>query len=147
MDFRVELAAQAQHDVAAIYDWLHSQQAGDAGERWFVALRAAISSLASLPSRCPLAPENRDSPVEVRQLLYGERPHVYRILFAIEGGAERSVSRLPRQVPRQRGDRQGAGPDDRPEHHADQNLDARGKPEEISRAHIHAHWPVPDFVV
>ena len=87
MDFRVELSDQAQRDIAAIYDWLRSEQAGDAGERWFVALRAAIASLTSLPSRCPLAPENRDSPVEVRHLLYGERPHVYRILFAIEGEA------------------------------------------------------------
>lgn len=85
MDFHVELSDQAQRDIGAIYDWLRSEQAGNAGERWFVAFRAAITSLASLPSRCPLAPENRDSPVEVRQLLYGERPHVYRILFAIEG--------------------------------------------------------------
>ncbi|MGH2437870.1 MAG: type II toxin-antitoxin system RelE/ParE family toxin, partial [bacterium] len=85
MDFRVELADQAKHDIVAIYDWLLSQQAGDAGERWFIALRAAIASLASMPSRCPLAPENQDSPVEVRHLLYGRRPHVYRILFAIEG--------------------------------------------------------------
>ena len=51
MDFRVELSDQAQRDIAAIYDWLHSQQAGDAGERWFVALRTAIASLASLPSK------------------------------------------------------------------------------------------------
>ena len=58
---------------------------GDAGERWFVALCTAIASLANLPSRCPLAPENQDSPVELRQLLYGRRPHVYRVLFAIEG--------------------------------------------------------------
>jgi plasmid stabilization system protein ParE len=78
MDFRVELSDQAQRDIAAIYDWLRSHQAGDAGERWFVALRTAIASPASLPWRCPLAPENRDSPVEVRQLVYGERPHVYR---------------------------------------------------------------------
>jgi plasmid stabilization system protein ParE len=85
MDFRVELSDQARNDVAAIYDWLQSQQAGGAGALWFVALRAAIASLANLPSRCPLAPENPDSPVEVRQLLYGRRPHVYRILFAIEG--------------------------------------------------------------
>jgi plasmid stabilization system protein ParE len=55
------------------------------GERWFVALRGTIASLANLPSRCALAPESRDSPVEVRQSLYGRRPHVYRILFAIEG--------------------------------------------------------------
>ena len=84
MDFRVELSDQAQGDIAAIYEWLQSQQAGDAGEQWFVALRTAITSLANLPSRCPLAPESQDSPVEVRQLLYGRRPHVYRILFAIE---------------------------------------------------------------
>lgn len=47
MDFRVELSDQAQADIAGIYDWLHVQQAGDAGERWFVVLRAAISSLAT----------------------------------------------------------------------------------------------------
>lgn len=85
MDFRVELSDQAQGDIAAIYDWLLSEQAGDAGERWFVALRAAIASLASLPLRCSLAPENRDAPIAVRQLLYGHRPHIYRILFAVEG--------------------------------------------------------------
>lgn len=87
VDFRVELSDQAQRDISAIYggyDWLRSQQAGDAGERWFVALRAAVASLANLPTRCPLAPENRDSAFEVRQLLYGRRPHVYRILFAID---------------------------------------------------------------
>lgn len=60
VDFRDELSDQAQRDIAAIYDWLHSQQAGDAGARWFVTLRGAIASLASLSSRCPLAPENRD---------------------------------------------------------------------------------------
>ncbi len=100
MDFHVELAEQAQHDIAAIYDWLQSQDAGEAGERWFLALRAAMNSLANLPARCPLAPENQDSPAEVRQLLYGRRPHVYRILFAIEvqvlhirHGRRRPVSR------------------------------------------------------
>lgn len=85
MAFRVELSDQAQRDISAIYDWLRSQQAGDAGERWFRALRTAIGSLADVPTRCPLAAEDRDASVEVRQLLYGRRPHTYRILFAIEG--------------------------------------------------------------
>ena len=49
MDFRVELPDQAQRDIAAIFDWLQSQQAGDAGERWFLALRAAVASLTNLP--------------------------------------------------------------------------------------------------
>jgi hypothetical protein len=30
-----------------------------------------------------VAPENREAPAEVRQLLYGRRPHVYRVLFTI----------------------------------------------------------------
>jgi plasmid stabilization system protein ParE len=85
MAFRVELSEQAQRDISAIYDWLRSEQAGDAGERWFRALRTAIASLSDVPSRCALAPENRDAPVEVRQLLYGRRSHTYRILFAIDG--------------------------------------------------------------
>jgi plasmid stabilization system protein ParE len=85
MAFRVELAEQAQADIAAIYDWLRSQQAEEAGERWFLALREAIASLSNFPARCPVAPENRDSPVEVRQFLYGRKPHVYRILFTVDG--------------------------------------------------------------
>jgi hypothetical protein len=52
--------------------------------RWFAALQDAIASLAELPSRCPLAPENAAFPFEVRHLLYGRKPHVYRILFTIE---------------------------------------------------------------
>ena len=85
MDFRVDLSGRAQRDIASIYEWLQSEDAGDAGENWFVGLRTAIRSLTTLPSRCPMAPESRESSVEVRQLLYGRRPHVYRILFGIEG--------------------------------------------------------------
>jgi len=50
-------------------------------------MEEAIASLSSLPERCPLAPENARFPFEVRQLLYGRKPHVYRILFTIEGDA------------------------------------------------------------
>jgi hypothetical protein len=51
------------------------QESGDASER-----RTSHGGWdANLPARYPFAPENRDSPVELRQLPYGERPHVYRI--------------------------------------------------------------------
>ena len=66
MAFRVELSDRAQADITAIYDWLRSQRAGDAGERWFVALREAITSLSTLPLRCSVAAERREAPVEVR---------------------------------------------------------------------------------
>jgi len=85
MAFRVETSAQAESDAGAILEWLLSQHAGEAGIRWFLVLDDAISSLATFPERCPLAPETVRFPFEVRQLLYGRKPHVYRILFTIQG--------------------------------------------------------------
>jgi plasmid stabilization system protein ParE len=84
MAFRVETTAAAERDGEAILDWLLSEHAGDTGLRWFAALHDAIASLAELPRRCPLAPENDVLPFEVRQLLHGRKPNVYRILFTIE---------------------------------------------------------------
>jgi plasmid stabilization system protein ParE len=85
MTFRVELAAQAERDAEAILDWLQSHHAGETGVHCFLALEDAIASLAAFPERCPLAPESARFSFEVRQLLYGRKPHVYRILFTIEG--------------------------------------------------------------
>jgi len=84
MAFHVETTAAAEQDADAILDWLLSQRAGDTGFRWFLALQDAIASLAEFPERCPLAPESAVFPFEVRHLLYGDKPHVYRILFTIE---------------------------------------------------------------
>jgi plasmid stabilization system protein ParE len=85
MAFRVEISAEAESDADGILEWLISQHAGETGIRWFLALDDAIASLATFPKRCPLAPESVCFPFEVRQLLYGHKPHVYRILFSIEG--------------------------------------------------------------
>ena len=85
MTFRVETSAEAERDAEEILHWLLEQEAGEAGLRWFLALDAAVASLAKYPERCPLAPENVRFPFEVRHLLYGRKPHVYRILFTIEG--------------------------------------------------------------
>ena len=84
MAFRVNTTAKAKRDLDSILKWLQKQQAGDTGLRWFQGLRDAIASLEVLPRRCALAPEDEFLAVEVRQLLYGDKPHVYRILFTIE---------------------------------------------------------------
>ena len=87
MAFRVRTSAKAKRDLDFILKWLRKQQAGDAGLRWFQGLRDAVASLEHVPRRCALAPENELFAVEVRQLLYGDKPHVYRILFTIEADA------------------------------------------------------------
>jgi plasmid stabilization system protein ParE len=70
MAFRVEVSQQAEHDAAAILEWLLSQHAGQAGIDWFPALDDAFASLAEFPERCPIAPEDTRFPFEVRQLFY-----------------------------------------------------------------------------
>jgi hypothetical protein len=46
---------------------------------------AAIQGLQTFPQRCAYATENERFPFEVRQLLFGRKPNVYRVLFTIEG--------------------------------------------------------------
>ena len=87
MVFEVRTTPEAEQDAAAILNWLMEQNAGETGLRWFLKMDEAIRSLAELPQRCRLAPEDRAFPFEVRELQYGNRPHIYRILFTIEGDA------------------------------------------------------------
>ena len=85
MAFRVSISREAEHDGVGILEWLVSQHAGEAGLRWLEGLEAAIASLAEMPERCPVAPENKEFSFEVRNLFYGLKPHIYRILFTVEG--------------------------------------------------------------
>lgn len=84
MAYRVEMSAQAERDTAEILEWLLSQHAEETGLRCFFAMEDAIASLEMFPKRCPSAPESIRFPFQVRQLLYGHKPHVYRILFTVE---------------------------------------------------------------
>jgi plasmid stabilization system protein ParE len=86
MIFRVEFTAEARHDADATLEYLLAHEAGEAGKRWFQALEEAIATLAEFPRRCGLAPENKLFSQEVRHLLYGRKPHVYRILFTVNSG-------------------------------------------------------------
>lgn len=85
MAFQVKTTAKARRDLDGILNRLLSQEAGEAGLRWFQGLRQAVATLADFPQRCALAPENAVFPFEVRHLLYGRKPHVYRIIFTVEG--------------------------------------------------------------
>jgi len=84
MTFRVELSDQAHRDAEDILAWLYGRGAGLAGADWFLGLSEALESLSSMPNRNPLALENDRFPFEVRELRYGRRPHVYRLLFTVE---------------------------------------------------------------
>ncbi len=85
MAFHVSITREGEQEAKDILEWLHSQQAGETGLRWFEGLKTAIVSLAEMPERCPLARENKEFSFEVRNLLHGRKPHVYRVVFTVEG--------------------------------------------------------------
>lgn len=82
MAYRVRFAANAENDLDRLYLWLVAQ-APLRGPEWFEGLERAIYSLQKNPRRCPLAPENYQPEDGIRQLLYGRKPHVYRVLYQV----------------------------------------------------------------
>jgi toxin ParE1/3/4 len=87
MAFRVEVTQKAYRDLTGILRRLMERHAGEQGLSWFAGLSKAIDTLGESPTRCPTAPENATSRREVRHLLYGNKPNIYRILFTVQDEA------------------------------------------------------------
>jgi len=84
MAYRFDLTHRALRDAMEVYEWIARNSPAHAA-RWYRGLFQRIRTLAESPRRCPVAPENEAFDEEVRQLLYGRRRGVYRILFVIRG--------------------------------------------------------------
>jgi plasmid stabilization system protein ParE len=85
MTYRVQPTAQAEADIDRIFDWLH-RRSPDGARRWYEAFWDSAERLKSFPQSCGLAPESRDFPEEVRQMLFKtRRGRTYRALFVIRG--------------------------------------------------------------
>jgi plasmid stabilization system protein ParE len=78
MAYRVRLARHTLRDLSGIYDSIGAQNS-DAAFRWYCGLKDAIYTLRSNPDRCPVTPEALD----LRHLLYGNKPHVYRVIYRV----------------------------------------------------------------
>jgi plasmid stabilization system protein ParE len=84
MTYRVITQPDAEAEAEEAFRWLY-EQSPEAAVGWYQGLREAIQSLAEHPHRCPVAPEAEGFSEPVRQLLYGKRRGIYRILFLIRG--------------------------------------------------------------
>jgi toxin ParE1/3/4 len=81
MTFRVEVTARAIRDLRHLYKAIAARHI-PAAAKWFNGLEAKVASLAHHPGRGQPVPEDDG----LRQLLYGRRPHVYRIIYEIDEG-------------------------------------------------------------
>jgi mRNA-degrading endonuclease RelE of RelBE toxin-antitoxin system len=55
-----------------------------AAHRWFNGIEKAVCTLEAQPYRRPAAPESAKAKRALRHLLYGRKPHVYRIIYEID---------------------------------------------------------------
>ncbi|HEY3974481.1 MAG TPA: type II toxin-antitoxin system RelE/ParE family toxin [Candidatus Sulfotelmatobacter sp.] len=78
MAYLVRIAARAERDLVGIYEYIRAGESS-AALRWYEGLRQAILTLAEHPNRCPVTPESK----QFRHLLYGNKPHVYRVIYRI----------------------------------------------------------------
>jgi len=78
MAYRVKIALRAEWDLTVIEDRIDARSS-DAARRWYLGLRAAIRRLRDNRNRCPVTPEN----VNLRHLLYGNKPYVYRVIYRV----------------------------------------------------------------
>ena len=76
MAYRVKIMPRAERDLAAIYTRIEAPSS-DAAFTWYRGLRDAIRTLGAQPNRCPATPEDKD----LRNLLYGNKPHIYRVIY------------------------------------------------------------------
>ena len=78
MAFLVNMMPRAERDLAGIYIAIDAERS-DAAFRWFMGLERAVLTLEETPNRNPVTPEHPD----FRHLLYGNRPHIYRLIYRV----------------------------------------------------------------
>jgi toxin ParE1/3/4 len=83
MTYRVELANRAMRDLEVLYLEKNAVDS-PAAARWYNRLEEAVSALGTNPYRCPVAPESRKLKRKLWHLLYGKKPHVYRVIYEID---------------------------------------------------------------
>jgi toxin ParE1/3/4 len=79
MTYRVEVTTRASHDLDSIYQYIQAADSRHAAT-WFNGLYTALQSLSEMPHRAPAIRENPSQ----HHLLYGTKPHIYRIIYFID---------------------------------------------------------------
>ncbi len=78
MAYLVRLTSRAERDLIELYSQI-SPESSNAALKWYRGLKSQILSLEKKPNRCPaFRPKDK-----LRHLLYGRKPHVYRVIYRV----------------------------------------------------------------
>jgi toxin ParE1/3/4 len=78
MTYLVSITPRAERDFASLYQDINAEES-DAALKWYRGLKEAVLSLEKHPDRCPVTPEKK----QLRHLLYGNKPHIYRVIYRV----------------------------------------------------------------
>lgn len=76
--YLVNITSRAERDLVHLYEEIDAEHSG-AALKWYRGLKDALLSLEERPNRRPVAPEAD----HLRHLLWGHKPHVYRVIFRV----------------------------------------------------------------
>jgi plasmid stabilization system protein ParE len=78
MAYLVNITSRAERDLAQLYQKINAEHS-DAAVKWYRGLREDILSLEENPNRCAVIREKG----KLRHLLYGHKPHIYRVIYRV----------------------------------------------------------------
>jgi toxin ParE1/3/4 len=78
MAYLVNVTSRAERDLAHLYTQINAEYS-DAALKWYRGLKEAILSLEEHPNRCPITRKSD----KLRHLLYGSKPHIYRVIYHV----------------------------------------------------------------
>ncbi len=84
MKYLVKTSKQAKAEFSYLLEFIVARSPRGANA-WASAFNKAILALEEFPFRCPIAPENEESEIEIRHLLFKTQGgEIYRALFTVE---------------------------------------------------------------
>jgi plasmid stabilization system protein ParE len=86
MAYRVDVTARVARNLKSIFQRIHAEHLAEA-RAWFEGLEVAVFSLAEYPERGKATPELS----QLRQLTYGHKPHVYRVIYRVDKRARQVI--------------------------------------------------------
>ena len=98
--FTVVIHQDAVDDLRKAYTFVR-KNAPTTVAKWYERLEKHVKTLEHNPERCPIARESKRVFLEVRELHFGRRPNVFRILFTIDDHTVRvlKIFRAQRRSP------------------------------------------------
>jgi plasmid stabilization system protein ParE len=83
--YQIRLRRKAHADIDEHFGFIGNRMGLAVAARWRDRLIARVDTLSNQPEGYSLAEEAPDLGIELREMLFGRRRQVYRILFTIDG--------------------------------------------------------------